>query len=212
MVRVISKEFLKLPDTVTGHVLLKNQLCTQGVLAISIGVVDPGFEGPISSTLINFGREICEINKGDAFLRVSFLRCQQSPKALHSQKNTREGYVRKARQEVQAYSGPTFLSMETMTAKAAEEAFKSFRNGVLEWATVFGVVIALLAVFAPLGASYVDKYVSSRDSHDAELEQKIEKEVGAQYDLRIKALSSEIEVLTHKPEETGHKNATANRQ
>ena len=36
MVRVISKEFLKLPDTVTGHVLLKNQLCTQGVLAISI--------------------------------------------------------------------------------------------------------------------------------------------------------------------------------
>src|ERR1700722_10088410 len=49
MVRVVSKETLTLPDTITGHVLLKNDLCTKGVLAINIGVVDPGFKGPISS-------------------------------------------------------------------------------------------------------------------------------------------------------------------
>ena len=32
MVRVISKESLKLSDEVTGHVLLKNDLCTKGFL------------------------------------------------------------------------------------------------------------------------------------------------------------------------------------
>ncbi|MBW4027271.1 MAG: hypothetical protein HIU93_07675 [Acidobacteria bacterium] len=45
MVRVVSKELLSLPDNITGHVLLKNELCTRGVLAINIGVVDPGFKG-----------------------------------------------------------------------------------------------------------------------------------------------------------------------
>jgi hypothetical protein len=68
MVRVVSRESLRLPDTITGHVLLKNELCTKGVLAINIGVVDPGFNGPISSTLINFGRETCSVEKGTHYV------------------------------------------------------------------------------------------------------------------------------------------------
>ena len=85
MVRVVSKETLALPDSITGHVLLKNDLCTKGVLAINIGVVDPGFNGPISSTLINFGRADYEVRKGIAFLRVSFHHCPQSAKANDAQ-------------------------------------------------------------------------------------------------------------------------------
>src|SRR5205823_6558568 len=50
-VRVVSKESLKLPNDITGHALLKNELCRKGVLAINIGVIDPGFEGPLSSIL-----------------------------------------------------------------------------------------------------------------------------------------------------------------
>jgi hypothetical protein len=45
MIRVVARESLKLPDDVTGHALPRNTLCTRGVLAINIGVVDPGFEG-----------------------------------------------------------------------------------------------------------------------------------------------------------------------
>lgn len=149
MVRVVSKESLKLPDTITGHVLLKNELCTRGVLAINIGVVDPGFEGPISSTLINFGREACVVEKGTPFLRVSFHRCPQSPKAKASAKYDREGYLKRVKQEVLAYSGPTFLNMDAMTAKAAEKAFVSFKEALVLWATLVAVLLALLAIFAP---------------------------------------------------------------
>lgn len=212
MVRVISAEDLRLPDTITGHVLLKNQLCTQGVLAISIGVVDPGFVGPISSTLINFGRETCEVKKGDPFLRVSFFRCPQSERAKNSQKHTREGYLQRVRQEVLAYSGPTFLNMDAMTTKAAEKAFTSFKEGVIGGATVFGIVLALLAIFAPLGASWVDRYVTTHDQHDSQMEQKIENEVDARYEVRLKALSDQIDKLNQKSAATGQKNASANRQ
>lgn len=195
MVRVVSKEILRLPDTITGHVLLKNELCTRGVLAINIGVVDPGFEGPISSTLINFGRERCVVEKGTPFLRVSFHRCPQSPKAKNSAKYDRETYLKRVKQEVLAYSGPTFLNMETMTARAAEKAFVSFKEALVLWATVVAVLLALLAIFAPLGASLVDKYVMSREQHELQLEQTVEKRVEERYEKHLKELSDQVEQL-----------------
>jgi deoxycytidine triphosphate deaminase len=195
MVRVVSKESLQLPDTITGHVLLKNELCTRGVLAINIGVVDPGFEGPISSTLINFGRETCVVERGTPFLRVSFHRCLQSPKAKDSVKYDRETYLKRVKQEVLAYSGPTFLNMDAMTAKAAAKAFVSFKEGLLLWATLVAVLIAVLAMFAPLGASYVDRYLVSREQRELHLEQAVEKKVEERYQTRLKELSDQIEQL-----------------
>jgi deoxycytidine triphosphate deaminase len=214
MVRVISKESLHLPDTITGHVLLKNQLCTQGVLAISIGIVDPGFEGPISSTLINFGREKCEIKKGDPFLRVSFLRCPPSGKAQKSQKHSREGYLQRVRQEVLAYSGPTFLNMDTIATNAAEQAFVSFRDGLVVWATLVAVLIAIIAIFAPLGASFVDRQVTSKEQHDVQMKQAIEKDVEERYENRLKTLSDEIDAINQKQQmiNAGGRNAPAGKR
>jgi deoxycytidine triphosphate deaminase len=209
MVRVVSKESLQLPDTITGHVLLKNELCTRGVLAINIGVVDPGFEGPISSTLINFGRETCIVEKSTPFLRVSFHRCPQSPKAKVSAKYDREAYLKRVKQEVLAYSGPTFLSMEAMTTKAAEKAFVSFKEGLVLWATLVAVLLALLAIFAPLGASYVDKYVVSREQRELQLEQAVEKKVEERYETRLKALSDQLEQLRQATAEPGRGNLPA---
>ena len=79
-VRVVSKEMLKSPDGITGHALLKNELCRHGVLAINIGVVHSGFEGPLSSILINFGKGNFVVKQGDPFLRISFHRCPLSSK------------------------------------------------------------------------------------------------------------------------------------
>ncbi len=212
MVRVVSKESLKLPDTVTGHVLLKNELCTRGVLAINIGVVDPGFEGPISSTLINFGREACVVEKGTPFLRVSFHRCPQSPKAKASAKYDRETYLKRVKQEVLAYSGPTFLNMDAMTAKAAEKAFVSFKEGLVLWATLVAVLLALLAIFAPLGASYVEKYVVAREQRETQIEQAVEKKLEERYENRLKALSDQVEELRKATEKPGQRNAPTGKQ
>ena len=121
------------------------------VVRLNIGVVDPGFEGPISSTLINFGRETCVVAKGIPFLRVSFHRCPQSAKARSSVKYDRETYLNGVKKDVLAYSALTFLNMDAMTAKAAEKAFVSFRKALVLWATLVAVVLALLAIFAPLG-------------------------------------------------------------
>jgi len=184
MVRVVSKEVLAMPETLTGHVLLKNELCTRGVLAINIGVVDPGFEGPLSSTLINFGRQSCVIEKGTPYLRVSFHRCAPSPR-MKRVKYDRDSYIKRVQQEVQAYSGETFLNIDNLTARAAERAFISFREGLVVWATLVAVIVAVLAIFAPLGASLVDKYLSVTESH-------VEQKIDAKYEERFKAISEQI--------------------
>jgi hypothetical protein len=201
MVRVISKESLKLSDEVTGHVLLKNELCTKGVLAINIGVVDPAFEGPLSSTLINFGREPWPLEKGTAFLRVSFLRCSKSAN-LKPVKYDRDKYLARAVQEVLAYSAPTFLNMDTMTTKAAEKAFASFKEGLILWATVVAVLLALLAIFAPLGASLVDRHLTTEEQREDQMEQTVERKVEDRYEARLEALTAEVQQLqqtTPKP-------------
>jgi dUTPase len=195
MVRVVSKEVLQLPHTVTGHVLLKNALCTKGVLAINIGVADPGFRGPISSTLINFGSRDFVVEKGTPFLRVSFHRCPESPLAKNSKKYDRDTYLKEVKQEVRAYSGPTFLNMNATAAQAAETAFGNFKNNLLIWASVAAIVLALLAIFAPLGAANVDKYIAAREKREPRVEQAFEKQIEERYESRLKVLSDQVEEL-----------------
>ena len=72
MVRVISRERVKLPVDVIGNATVRTGLCDDGILAINIGIIDPGYEGLISSTLINFGRTEFPIKDGEVFLRLTF--------------------------------------------------------------------------------------------------------------------------------------------
>jgi len=216
MVRVVSKESLNLPETITGHVLLKNDLCAKGVLAINIGVVDPCFRGPLSSTLINFGKVIYPVEKGTAFLRVSFHRCPKSPRTKQVQYD-RPDYLKKVKQEVLAYSGPTFLNMDKTAEVAAEKAFSSFKNalfgwatGLGLWATGLGLLIALLAIFVPLGASLWDKHLERSDKQQTELEQNIEKKVEERYESRLKELSDRLQHLTEMNQTSAGKKRNGN--
>ena len=211
-VQVVSKELLKLPNNVTGHALLKNELCRKGVLAINIGVVDPGFHGPISSILINFGRRDFIVKRGAEFMRISFHLCNPSPKANESPKYARQQYVSQVRDGVAAYIAPTFLNMEATAEKAAETAFASFKNALIIWATVAAVLLALLAIFAPLGASFVDKWVVGREQRELQMEQTVEKKIEERYEGRLKALSDQVDELKRAPVVTlGHGNATPRR-
>lgn len=84
MVQVVSAEVFKLPDAVTGHVTYKTALTRRGIWALTVGIVDPGWNGPVTTTLLNFSRIDCAVAPGDAFLRVSFF--GHAPAALASRK------------------------------------------------------------------------------------------------------------------------------
>ena|ERR1700733_12976032 len=69
---VVSKEVVRLPPDVCAHASVKTSLCREGVPAINIGIIDPGWEGPISSVLLNFGKESYRLKNDEPFLRLTF--------------------------------------------------------------------------------------------------------------------------------------------
>jgi deoxycytidine triphosphate deaminase len=54
MVWVLSKEEFRMPANVTGLATLRTTFTKQGILALNVGIIDPLFEGPISTALITF--------------------------------------------------------------------------------------------------------------------------------------------------------------
>ncbi|MCF6273848.1 MAG: hypothetical protein L3J37_11800 [Rhodobacteraceae bacterium] len=73
VVLVLSEESFQLPEYVTGLVTLRTALTKVGLQALDVGIVDPHYSGPISTTLINFSDRPFEIRVGDPFFRVLFL-------------------------------------------------------------------------------------------------------------------------------------------
>jgi deoxycytidine triphosphate deaminase len=71
-VLVLSKEEFRLPGTVTGLATLRTTLTKNGLLALNVGIIDPFFNGPISTTLINFSDQPVPIKIGMPFFRVLF--------------------------------------------------------------------------------------------------------------------------------------------
>ena len=72
MVWVLSKEEFNMPPTVTGLATLRTTYTKQGILALNVGIIDPFFNGPISTALINFSDRPRRIEIGDKFFRVAF--------------------------------------------------------------------------------------------------------------------------------------------
>ena len=71
-VLVLSKETFALPSTVTGIANLRTTLTKSGLLALNVGIIDPFFNGPISTSLINFSAREVPIEIGMSFFRVVF--------------------------------------------------------------------------------------------------------------------------------------------
>ena len=79
MVQVVSHEVFKLDAEITGHVTYKTSLTSIGIWALTVGIVDPGWDGPISTTLLNFSRNDYVVQAGETFLRVSLLQHEPVP-------------------------------------------------------------------------------------------------------------------------------------
>ena len=149
MVMVISRERVKLPKDIVGYALTKNGLSNQGILAINIGIIDPGYEGPISSTLINFGKRPFRVIPETSFLRLTFHETDKSSKveAVYHADST---YLEKTRQDVFRSSGPRFLNLGDLAQEAGQEAFGSFKK----WLLLSLPVAALaLAVYSFVGTN-----------------------------------------------------------
>ncbi len=114
IVEVISKERLNLPTDICGFAHIKTSMVQQGLLPLNMGIVDPGWHGRLSATLVNFGdNQDRLVQIGDPFLRLTFVK--YVTRDTVSVPPYDEGdYLRTRVRKVREYFGDTFLGIDTV--------------------------------------------------------------------------------------------------
>lgn len=165
MVWVVSAETFKLPADVTGLATLRTTWTHEGILALNVGIVDPGWDGPLAAALVNFSNANFPINKGDTFLRLLFHSHNVCSKTVTSMP------VEKYKKEIMSKSrnfSESFLSMDKLVAEVTKEVFY-FPKSVF-YIAIAGTLLALIAMFSTMA---LDIWTDHR-SNIAELEARID--------------------------------------
>lgn len=142
MVQVTSAEVFGLPPDVTAHVSYKTSMTHKGIWALTVGVVDPGWNCPVSTTLFNFSKVPFAICKGDVFLRVSLF--QHSPASMLHEGPAVEEYETKVRKTAMTTFGRQFLNADKVAEDAGKVAMEMMRNSALVWVGLIAFVFAVL--------------------------------------------------------------------
>lgn len=138
IVWIVSKETIKLDERTLAYATIKTGLCNKGVLALNIGIVDPLWEGPLSTAFVNFGKRSVKLKKGDPFLRLSF-HSVEAEQGFLPVKKSREAYISDVQGAADKQFGDTFLNISDMLSRHQREAF--FQN--LGW---YSIVLGLAAI------------------------------------------------------------------
>ncbi len=144
MVQVTSAEVFALPDDITAHVSYKTGLTRKGIWALTVGVVDPGWNCPVSTTLFNFSKIPFSISEGDIFLRVSFFQHPPVSKEYQRVGPAAEEYTRGVQATAGAVFGRQFLNADTVAENAGKVATERMKDSAIKWVAGVAFVFTVL--------------------------------------------------------------------
>jgi deoxycytidine triphosphate deaminase len=147
MVLVISSEEFDMQTDTVGYTTVKNALSIKGVMAINIGIVDAGYKGPISSVLMNFGKESCTIRKNETFLRMTFHKFDKPAvpiKTSFSIYHDRQVYVEARKKDARLYLDKKFLSLNAVKNQITNELLKRIVTYIGVFLTASALIGAII--------------------------------------------------------------------
>jgi hypothetical protein len=151
IVWVVSAETFDMGNSTTGLATLKTQWTHQGVLALNVGIVDPGWNGPLAAAVVNFSSSDFVIERGTPFFRILFHKHKAILAAeLRPLTFSRDEYVRQIIGHSKSFA-TTFLDMDDLSRSVADKVFGLPRWGLI--LSFIAVVIGLLAISIPVGVS-----------------------------------------------------------
>jgi dUTPase len=154
VVEVISREHVTLPNNLAGYAMVKTSLCDDGILALNIGIIDPLWKGPVSTTLLNFSNRPYALSRGQVFLRLTFHRCGDVVPAQPQALTTSDYRVKKQQKALEF--GSTFLNLEENIERISGKIFWKY----VAWAAL---VIAVTTIVSSFAIGLVAMVFSSRE-------------------------------------------------
>lgn len=151
IVEVISQERMKLPAGISGYALVKTSLCNEGLLALNIGIIDPGYDGLLSSALVNFSKKDRLLTAGETFLRLTFHRVAEGERSVRSAPIGNDEYIADKRRKVAENFPKHFLNVDKLVDEATNDAVKKLRNTFFWGVPLMAFGLAVLTYFINFG-------------------------------------------------------------
>lgn len=146
---LVSAETFDLGNSTTGLATLKTQWTHQGVLALNVGIVDPGWNGPLAAAVVNLSSSDFDIQVGMPFLRLLFHGHKPIPASqLKPETVSQDAYVQKVMGFSKAFSD-TFLDMDGLSKTVADKVLAIPKWGLM--ISLAAAVVGILAVSVPIG-------------------------------------------------------------
>ena len=125
MAIIVSQEIFAIPKGagITALVTLASSMTKQGLLALDHGIVDPSYEGPIGTLIINFSNTDVMLREGDEFFRVLFLTHEPIKDSVDYPclKFTHEEYLQEQQNNLLTKFSSSFLNTDELIAKVSNE-------------------------------------------------------------------------------------------
>lgn len=185
---VISAERFVLPSTVTGLTTLRTTWTKRGILTLTVGIVDPGYESHLSTAVINFSKTDFVISVGEPFFRTVFFKHLDT--AARKTGGTSDEYRNQVLSD-SAYSSETFLTVDTLANEISHTLFSLPKWGVKIGLGALG--LALVALVVPLAFGY---WLETAKWHGSvqNLEERVKTIEGEKAELeKLKIKSAELE-------------------
>ena len=197
IVQVISRERVRVPAGITGLANVKTGLCNEGLLALNSGVIDPGYEGRISSFLLNFSNKPRLLTRGEAFLRLQFMIMAEAT-VTPPQPHNDDAYIAERRRQSATLSA-TFLNLEAVVEATTTDLFARWRTQILTIAGSVALILTALTFFLNWGSLYLVKnWLQPSDTVRAEI---LRNTVNDQTEKLVKVnneLRARIEILENQ--------------
>jgi deoxycytidine triphosphate deaminase len=175
---VLSEERFCLPMDITGYALVKTSLCNEGLLALNIGIIDPGYEGKLSSALVNFGKNNRLLCSGETFLRLTFHRTTPVDAKTKPKASVDEEYIREKQKRTVSHFSEYFLNIKDLVHKTTDEAMQRWRTTLLWWVPGCALALTIFTFLLNYGALWsIQRVFQPAEINRADL---LREQVGAQ--------------------------------
>lgn len=152
MVFVVSQQRVTLPTNVTGLASLVTTLTKKGILCLNTGIIDPGYDGHVGATLVNFSNKERPIELNERLFRVLFFQHSEL-KNCQPVRVEKVDYLSGSKQKSSDEFDQTFLDVFGLLKQAEASAWRvvwdTSTMKIVPWlallAGVFGTIIGLLA-------------------------------------------------------------------
>lgn len=151
IVEVISRERLHMPPNVYANVLIKTGLSNEGLLALGIGVVDPGYHGRISSFIVNFSKDTQPLELGQSFLRSVFYEVEKSSYFCKIEVKDKD-YIASSRKRVISNFGDSFLNSDKLTNEIVDKSIQKYKKSASFWIPAVAFGLALITFLLNFGS------------------------------------------------------------